>query len=456
VNLNSYSVIKILLIIFCFAFFIECKSGLGVSQTTNNDNSSLEKSNDNAQKSWFTGDLKGFSDKVYVENIKTVIIHKTGLELNEPVILLNSQESITLHFDDLEGYLKDYSYNLVHCTKDWEDSGLTETEYIQGFFINPITNYKVSFNTYQKFIHYQLSLPNEDVKILRSGNYVLKVFLTGYPDEIVFTRRFMVYENKSEIKPTVKRPSDLNERYFKQEIDFSLIPTGIATNNTFDIYIRQNSRWDNMKTGFQPVFYRDNEIIYDLDQPDIFNGGNEFRYFDIRSVTYTTERVIKVEKTDSLFESYLAPDYSRGFKKYLTYQDIDGKFLIENQLSPDDEHHSEADYIWVNFTLMSDKPITEGTVYIFGALSDWSFLPEFRLNYDDSLKCYQKRILLKQGYYNYEYVLLKDNIPAASETELEGDHFETENSYSIFLYFRDITNNYDRLIGYKPFSSINF
>ncbi len=405
---------------------------------------------------WFNGDLQGFSDKVYVPNIKTCFLHKTGLELNEPVILLNSTETITLHFDDLHGYLKDYSYSLLHCTKNWEESGLTETEFIQGFFINPVTNYKVSFNTYQKFIHYQLSLPNEDVKILKSGNYVLKVFVTGYPDEPILTRRFMVYENKSEIKPTVKRPSDLNERYYKQEIDFSLFPTGIATNNTFDVFIRQNSRWDNVKTGFQPVFYRDNEIVYDLDQPDIFNGGNEFRYFDIRSVTYTTERVLKVEKTDSLFESYLAEDLSRGFKKYLTYQDINGKFLIENQLSPDDEHHSEADYVWVNFTLKSEKPITDGTVYVFGALSDWDFSSDFRLMYDDSLKCYQKRILLKQGYYNYQYVLLKDNLLAASEVELEGDHFETENSYSIFVYFRDITNNYDRLIGYKPFSSIHF
>ena len=438
------------------SFFIECKSSLNTEITPESKRTGETKTYTENKLPWYNGDLKGFSDKVYVPNIKTVLIHKTGLELNEPVILLHSQESVTLHFDDLEGYLKDYSYTLVHCTKDWEESGLTETEFIEGFFINPVTNYKVSFNTYQKFIHYQLSLPNEDVKILKSGNYVLKVFLTGYPDDLILTRRFMVYENKSEIKPTVKRPSDLNERYYKQEIDFSVIPAGIGTNNTFDIYIRQNSRWDNMKTGFQPVFYRDNELVYDLDQPDIFNGGNEFRFFDIRSVTYTTERVLKVEKTDSLFEALLAGDISRGFKKYLTYQDIDGKYLIENQMSPDDEHHSEADYLWVNFTLQSDKAITDGTVYIFGALSDWGFSPDYRLMYDDSLKCYQKRILLKQGYYNYQYVLLKDNQPAASETELEGDHFETENSYSIFVYFRDITNNYDRIIGYKPFTSIHF
>lgn len=450
-------VVKLGVVILSLITLIDCKSAL----TRTDDSADTERVGDvtntkSDEKTWFDDGEKSTEDKVYASNIKTVFIHKTGLELNEPVILLKSTESVTLRFDDLEGYVKDYSFSIVHCDKNWVESGLTETEYLEGFFINPVKDYRISFNTLQKFINYHVTLPNEDLNIIRSGNYVINVFPTGYPDDIILTRRFMVYENKCEIKPTVKRPSDLNERYYKQEIDFSLTPSGLGTNNTYDVFIRQNNRWDNMKTGFQPVFYRDNELVYDLDQPDIFNGGNEFRYFDIRSITYTTEKVVKVQKGDSLYESTLFPDASRGIKKYNTYQDLNGKFLIENQMSPADDHHAEADYLWVNFTFNSDNAITDGTLYIYGALSNWDFLPEFRLMYDDSLKCYQKKVLLKQGYYNYEYVLLKDNVKAADETSLEGDHFETENAYSIFVYFRDITNNYDRLIGYRPFSSINY
>lgn len=439
-----------------FTLLVECKTALEQSERVTTDESVKEKKESKKTDAWYELNVKGLTDKTYAKNIKTCLLYKTGLELNEPVILLNGNETVTLKFDDLDGYLKDYSYSIIHCNKNWEESGLTETEYLQGFLINPVSDYKISFNTLQKYIHYSVSLPNENLKILRSGNYVIRVFPTNDPENIILSRRFMVYEGRCEIKPTVKRPSDLNERYFKQEIDFSVFPSGIATNNTFDIIIRQNSRWDNQIGGLQPVFYRDNELVYDLDQPNIFNGANEFRFFDIRSTSYTSERVLKIARTDSIFEAILIEDQSRGFKKYLTYQDINGKFKIENQQSPEDEHHSEADYIWVNFTFKSPATFEDGTLYIFGGLTDWDFQPDFRMQYNDSLKCYQKKVLLKQGYYNYEYVLLKDNQNAAVETELEGNHFDTENFYSIFVYFRDITDNYDRLIGYKPFSSINF
>lgn len=444
-----------LIIIIFFTILIACKT------TKNNTNritseSETETVKEDKKTDWFTKDYTEMADKIYHSDIKTCLLFKTGLTLNEPVIQLGSEETVTLKFDDLSGNLKDYSYSIIHCDRNWKESGLTETEFSEGFFINPVTDYRISFNTLQKYVHYSVSLPNEDLKILLSGNYIIKVFFTNDPEQVILTKRFMVTESKCIIQPQVKRPSDLNERYFKQEIDFSVFPGSISNYENLHVVIRQNSRWDNEISGFQPLFFKDKELVYDLDQPDIFNGGNEFRFFDIRSTSYTSERVLQIKKTDSLFEAWVVPEESRAFKKYLTYSDIDGKFVIENQISANEDHHTEADYLWVNFYLKSEKPVTDGTIYIFGALSDWNFRPEFLLNYDDSLKIYHKKILLKQGYYNYEYILLKDNVNAGSEKEYEGDHFETENSYSIFIYYRDITDHHDRLVGYKPFTSTKF
>lgn len=444
-----------LIIIIFFIYPIACKTSKTNSNrtVTGNDGQTIS---DTKETDWFTTDYTEMKDKIYHSDIKTCMMYKTGLTLNEPVIQLGSEETVSLKFDDLSGNLKDYSYSIIHCDRNWKESGLTETEYSEGFFINPVADYSISFNTLQKYVHYTVTLPNDDLKILLSGNYIIKVFFTNDPEQIVLTKRFMVTENKCIIQPTVKRPSDLNERYFKQEIDFSVFPGSVTNYENLHVVIRQNSRTDNEISGFQPVFFKDKELVYDLDQPDIFNGGNEFRFFDIRSTSYTSERVLQITKTDSLFEAWVVPEESRAFKKYITYSDLDGKFFIENQLSSDEDNHTEADYIWVNFYLKSEKPVTDGTIYIFGALSDWDFKPEFLLQYDDSLKTYHKKILLKQGYYNYEYILLKDNTKACSETEYEGNHFETENSYSIFIYYRDITDHHDRLIGYKPFTSIKF
>ena len=100
------------------------------------------------------------------------------------------------------------------------------------------------------------------------------------------------------------------------------------------------------------------------------------------------------------------------------------------------------------------EPVTDGNLYIFGALTDWHYQKEAIMKYDSKYSAYTGTLYLKQGYYNYEYVLLKNNATVGDETFIEGNHYETENDYSIYVYNQEQGTNYDKLIAVKRLNSI--
>lgn len=406
---------------------------------------------------YFSDKTLRYEDHEYVKNVKSIIFSTDPAILAPAIINLNSAEKLFLSFDDLDSDVKTYSFTVIHCSAKWEPSNIMTSEYLDGFAENPISDYSFSHTTLQKYTHYAIAFPNDEIKLTKSGNYLLEVFLENDKEKLAFTRRFLVVENKVSVEALVHAPTIVSDRNFKQELDFTINYTSSEISNPFaEIYpvLLQNFRWDNAIVGLQPQFVKDQQLTYDYDDVNVFRGGSEFRWFDTRSLRYQSDRIQSIEKdSNTIYNVYLLSDEKRTYKRYVGTNDINGKFLIKTTDGGSDD--LDADYAWVHFFLPWDPPTSEGSMYVFGAFSNWQCHPDCRMKYNYELKGYEAAIFLKQGYYNYEYVLQRDNDKAADDFFVEGMHQETENDYAILVYFRRQGSWVDELVCVRRINSKN-
>ncbi|MDQ3109623.1 MAG: DUF5103 domain-containing protein [Bacteroidota bacterium] len=396
-----------------------------------------------------------YEDRVYAKNIRTAQLSADPSVLANAIVKMNSDDRLYLSFDDLDSDYKVYYYTIIHCSAKWEPSNLLVSEYLDGFAENQVSRYNFSRTTLQKYTHYSTEFPNDGLKMTKSGNYIVEVYLDNNPAKVVLTKRFLVYEEKADVSVIVRAPTIVADRNFKQEVDFTINFNSADISNPYqEIFpvIMQNGRWDNAITGLQPMFVKDQQAVYDFEEGNVFRGGSEFRWFDTRSLRYQSERIQHIEKdSNSIYNVWLLPDEKRTYKRYLNSNDINGKYLIKTTDGGSDD--VDADYAWVHFFLPWDPPTTEGNMYVFGAFCDWRAQPEYRLKYNYALHGYEASVYLKQGYYNYEYVLLRDNDKAADDMFVEGMHQETENEYTVLVYYHKQGSWVDELVAVKKVSS---
>ncbi|MDF1676476.1 MAG: DUF5103 domain-containing protein [Vicingaceae bacterium] len=399
-----------------------------------------------------------YEDYIYVDHIKTVLLHHTGTPLSNPIIPLNGTEQLLLSFDDFKTLPRDYYYSVVHCNANWTPSDLRPNEYINGFFEDIIFDYQYSINTDIPYLHYQLQIPNENISFTKSGNYLIKVYENGKEDKPILTKRFMVYDSKVSITIDPKRATNVEHQFTKQEIDFNIDHTGYEIIDPFkdlQVVIMQNFRWDNAIYNLPPRFIKGQELVYDYETENSFYGNNEFREFDLKSIRYQTLNVERIEfnSVKKMNEAYLVTDENRSYKRYTTNPDINGNFLIKR--NEGERSEVEADYVNVHFTL-ANVPPKDGVFYVFGKLSDWKFKDDFKMAYDSASSSYTTDVMLKQGFYNYTYCLLKDGAKTTGDmTEIEGSHSQTENDYMVLVYHRLPNRIYDELIGFQTINTKN-
>ncbi|MGD0754541.1 MAG: DUF5103 domain-containing protein [Bacteroidales bacterium] len=398
-----------------------------------------------------------YSNHIFNEKIRTVQLYKDGWNLSYPIMKMNSDEKLVLNFDLLGDQAESYYYTFVHCDKDWNKSDIFPNDYISGYTENPIEDYENSFNTTVSYFHYKLTFPNEKVSLKLSGNYILFIYPADKPEEPAITQRFIITEDAAKIDVTVHRPQMTKENNTHQQVDFDVNYTGLLINDPYRnvfAFILQNGRWDNAKRNLKPDFYGNNELKYNsLSDKNIFRGGNEYRYFDIKSIRYKSEYVQRIDYAIPNYNVYLYPSDNREFKPYFYWQDFNGKYYIAFQegKKPD----IESDYVYVYFTLPSDQMIPGGKIYISGGLNNWSFDKNNLMMYNSERKEYESTMFLKQGWYNYEYVFRKDGENNGTATLFEGSHYETENDYIVLLYYRNPRDRYDRAIGSVICNTLN-
>jgi hypothetical protein len=398
-----------------------------------------------------------YEDFIYAGNLHTVQLYKKGDDLSSPLLDLSKEDDrLVLGFDDFDADVKDYRFTVIHCDASWKPSDLLVSQYISGFPEDRITDYRFSVNTIQKYTHYSISFPTGDMKPLLSGNYLLRVYLASDPERTLITRIFRIVDPRVEIDAYIHKPSVVTERDTRQEVDFRIFHSGYAIDDVYralKVVITKNDRLDNAISNLKPLFVKPGELIYDYNKENVFDGGNEFRYFDIRTLKYQTERVSSMDY-DSVIRVTLFADEDRSAGRYSIQPDINGKFTVK--IRDGSNSDIESDYAYVTFSLPYRFPLTDGNLYVFGKLSDWKFNEQCRLRYFPEDQVYKTQVYLKQGYYNYEYVFLKDGTNKADETFIEGNHFETDNEYTIYVYNRPIGSRYDHLVGVRKFNSKSF
>ncbi|MCQ2283553.1 MAG: DUF5103 domain-containing protein [Bacteroidales bacterium] len=392
-----------------------------------------------------------FKDKVYVDGIESVTFRSGNYLLSDPVMTLGG-EPLTITFDDLEEESRYLKFTIIHCTHDWQLSDMNPIEYIDGFTEDIIDKYNYSFNTIVHYMQYEATFPNENIAPSKSGNYILFVY-DDTPENPILTRRFMVIENDQVgITGDVHASSEVADRFTKQEVDFSVNSGHYIIRNpvmTLHATIKQNGRWDNAIYGLTYRSSSPGEFNFDYDDGrNTFQGGAEFRTFDIRTLRSNGDRIIGINFDHRRNNAYVLQDDARPFGAYESRSTMNGGCIYRNIDIPNP--YSE-DYVYTHFTLKSTFPFTDGDVYVFGQLTDWQIKPEAKLVYNEQYKFWETDFLIKQGVYNYQYVYVPYGTNTIDATYIEGTHYETNNMYTVFIYFREEGSSYDKLIGIKHF-----
>ena len=362
---------------------------------------------------------------------------------DNPIIEINHQGEYVLSFDDLSLKYANYQLRIIHCQANWVPSNLNEIEYLSDFNDTPIRENANSFGTKIPYLHYQISLP----KVRISGNYIAQVYLNRNKKDTVLTKRFSVVENELIVAGKITFAKRNEFRLSHQAIELNLsYPENLllSGDENLKIIVRRNSNSDNLLPHLpQPSINAfDRKISYlFFDNENNIPGSNEYRMIDLRSTQQKLNFVANIQALENYTQITTYPETPQGNYSYTQKMDMNGAIVIENYENPD--NNLQADYVWCNFILKSRKWEDEG-IYVGMLPNSYQLKPAFKMDYDDSNGIYTKKILLKQGIYNYHY--LSNNL---SNTSLEGNYSQTENQYEILVYFRKPGQRYDSLIGYQ-------
>jgi hypothetical protein len=394
-------------------------------------------------------------DSIYVNNIKSVRLYNVGNELSLPVINLNSGNQAELHFDDMDADVKNYYYTFQLCNNDWTPVDLSQFDYIKGFTQLRISNYHFSSIALTRYTHYQAVIPDASCYPTRSGNYILKVFLNGDTSQLAFTKRFMVVDNKASILARVIQPYAPDLFQTHQRLQFTVAFKGLDVFNAgqqIKVVILQNYRWDNALKNFPPTFIRGTTLEYNSENIGVFPGGKEWRWLDITDFHLQSEKVLKADYNKLSTEIYLRPDGQRDGQRYIYYRDYDGMYVSSTirGLNP----LWESDYANVHFSFVPPNgvPYANKDVYLFGQLTNYNYADSLKMIFNPGKGLYETHLFLKQGYYDYTYIGVDKNNPSI-RGEMDGNYYETENLYTILVYYKSFTDRSDELIGVATFDS---
>lgn len=401
-------------------------------------------------------------DHIYKPNIRTIKLFKYGDIYSYPVLTLNGNDQLELHFDDMDGDVKYYYYSFQLCNADWKPANVQPYDYIRGFQSNRIGTYRTSSIVQTRYTHYQAVFPERNSAPTRGGNYLLKVFLNDDTSKLVFTKRFLVVNKKTSVSGQILQP--FNGNYFQthQRVQASVSMAAGQINpfspQDLKVVILQNNIWSFGSLIDKPTLFRGNYYEYTDDEYTTFAAGKEWRWIDLRSLRLRSDRMLRIDDSDSSGRTdiYVNPDGDRRQQLYVYYRDLNGIYTIENRDNANP--YWQGDYAWVHFTFApaGNRPYEGRSIYLFGELTNYTQDENSKMVFNEMKGVYEKVLYLKQGYYNYSYVTQTDR-KQAGVTPLfdntEGNYWGTENSYTILVYFRPFGARSDELIGYVSINS---
>ncbi|EKT3966781.1 DUF5103 domain-containing protein [Flavobacterium psychrophilum] len=384
-------------------------------------------------------------------NIKTVTFTQNT---NNVIPVFKLGEPFQLSFDDLFGTEEDYYYTIAQYNYNWTPTLLSKNEYLNGNDNQRIQDYENSFNTLQIYSHYRLNFPNNYTQITKSGNYLVSIFNSN--KEIIFTKKIIIYEELVDVPMQVKRARNVTDNKYKHNLEFSIKSNSILFQNPVQnvkIILLQNGKWDNAIVNIKPQYTIGNDLIFKYDKETQFFAGNEYLYFDNKEIRVATNTIAKVNSNTGLYNSHLYTDSARKYKSYSYYPDINGNFKIRNLTAQNND--IEADYSWIYFTLFAINAPASTNIYITGMFNNNTISPENKMDYNTNKGVFEKAILIKQGFTNYNYTILDSQNNISDKDPIDGNFYETENQYTAIVYYRQNGELYDRVIGKGNANSTN-
>ena len=393
-------------------------------------------------------------------SMHTVQLHPVGQPNAHPFIPLGGGR-LTLSFDDFSPEYRTREVRLKHCTFDWYDSpDMGPSDFLAGFPTIAFETIETSFNTKTPFTHYAVTFPNDMVQFTKSGNYIAEVYDTSNPDRALIQERFVVYESLVDIEMRVVPSSIIRTKRTHQEVDLAILHSSdrypiYDAYDALQVVLMQNGRWETSIQGMEPQFVRGEEVTFNPTGYESFAGGNTWRFADLKSLQFASLGLQRVVDEGTHWHAYLDPDEPRTYAFLKAQQDLDGHFVVSNELQDD---ATGSDYVWTHFSLQAFEERLQEDVYIYGALSNWSYPESHRMIWNPETGHYEAALLLKQGYYNYEYrvrpALDRGKLDYASlQAEpsniaaIEGSHALADTPYMCLVYYWDM-NGFDRVIGF--------
>jgi len=385
-------------------------------------------------------------------NIKTV----SFVQNNQNVVpIFQLGDAFQLQFDDLFGNDASYFYEIIHCDYNWNPSDLQKRDYLQGFDNQRIQESSSSFNCLQIYTHYRLNLPNSNTQLKISGNYILKIL--NEDKEVVFSRKFIVYEDLVTVPMQVKRARTVINLDSKHNVEFIIKSNVINFQNplkNIKTVLLQNGKFQTAINNIPPQYTMGNDLVYKYDTPTQFWAGNEFLYFDNKEIRVASNNISRIDSQKDIYSTYLFTNEARANSNYYNWPDVNGNFVVRRLFAENSE--IEADYSWVYFSLSA--PLfrsSDGVIYVTGMFNNYALTPENKMEYNAEKGIYEKAILIKQGFTNFEYVAVKPNGTIDLENTIDGNFYQTENEYTVLVYYRENTDRYDHVIGKGTATSLN-
>lgn len=394
----------------------------------------------------FSYPIYGQQNTALLPTIKTLrIIANENWEV-PPIITLGEEESLVLSFDELTHDFHNYRYKITHCNANWEASNLSEMDYIDGFNDNLIEDYERSMNTTLLYTHYQFTLPNDNVQLISSGNFQVAVYDEDKPEKNIALFYFSIVDPKTSIRTSVSSNTLIDTNRTHQQVNFSVNYKEMNLHNAqseLKTVVLQNRRWDNAVFGVNPTSVTGQQANYTNNRHLIFEAGNEYRRFELTNANILMQGVKSIQRFEPYYHATLYTDFPR--KNYIFDKDQNGLYVIRYDDAQEDD--TEADYIFVHFSLSMDSPLLNKKVYLQGAFTNDLFTEENQMKYNFKTKTYEGVELLKMGAYNYLYLSVPHGENKGSYMPIEGDFYQTENEYLILIYYRPFGTRYDQLIG---------
>lgn len=386
------------------------------------------------------------------DDVHTIQVEANGNWGTNPVVKLNSNESINISFDRLgDNSYKRLRYKIYHCDVQWQKSKeISEIDYLDGFNDNLVEDYSNSLNTTIDYTHFNLSIPNSDISLKLSGNYVVQFYEEEVPQQILLNACFSVLDDKVKISGQVSPITDIDANKAHQQLSFT-INHNLNLRNSLEeikVIVRQNDRLDTQRNITKPSFNGNGILQYEHIRDLIFEAGNEYRRFESSSYRYNGLNVGHIEYSRPYYIMNILPDKIRANSSYSYDQDQNGRYAIRNTETGNED--AQADYFIINFTLQAPRPLPQD-IYINGNFTYNTYNDKYKMQYDTQQGAYFISLLLKQGLYNYQYLTKSGN--TYSTATIEGNYYEAENEYIVSIYYHPSGQRYDSFIGQSNFYS---